>query len=71
MDKVNKSYKKEEEIEEEDTLIHKFGVKNNVVKGLGIASILGVIGFAAFRGYSRLQELEKIKTELEEELHLK
>jgi hypothetical protein len=55
----------------EDSLVYKYGVRDNVVKGLGIASVLGVIGFAAFKGYSRLKELEKIKEELELELSRK
>jgi hypothetical protein len=64
MEKENKGVI-EEEIQNEETLVYKYGIKENVLKGLGIASVLGVIGFTAYKGYSKLKELEKLKEELE------
>jgi hypothetical protein len=71
MDKVKRRNKNEEPILEEDTLVYRYGIRDNVVKGLGIASLLGVIGFAAFKGYNKLKELEEITAELEQNLKKK
>jgi hypothetical protein len=64
MEKENREVTREE-AQNKETLVYKYGVKENVLKGLGIASILGVIGFSAYVGYSKLKELEKLKEEFE------
>jgi hypothetical protein len=64
MEKRDKTMK-EETTRSEDTLIYKYGVKENILKGLGIVSILGVIGFTALQGYNKLKDLKKIKEELD------